>query len=109
MARTGQIWPDLNFQARDLKFSSKVGFHASKKPMGLDLGYLASKGPILAKSGLAWTKFGQNLSFQARDLKFMSDVCFHASSKPTGLDLGYLASKRPDLARTGQYWPNLAA
>ena len=46
-----KFWPNLNFQGRDLKFASKVGFHASKKPMGLDLGYLASKGPSLAKFG----------------------------------------------------------
>ena len=74
--------------------------------MGLDLGYLASKGPILAKFGLAWPKFGQNLNFQARDLIFASKVGFHASKKPMGLDLGYLASEGRNLAKFGLVWPD---
>ena len=54
LASTGQIWPYLNFQATDLKFASEVDFHASRKPTGLDLGYLASKRPDLARTGQYW-------------------------------------------------------
>ena len=55
MALIGQIWPDFNFQARDFKFMSNLGFHESITTIKSDLEYLVNMRPNLAKSGLAWT------------------------------------------------------
>ena len=46
---------DFNFQARDFKFVSNVGFHVSITTVKSDFEYLVNMRPNLAKSGLAWT------------------------------------------------------